>query len=200
MSAYRSLDEIPLFSYDVIVADPPWLFDLRSSNGEEKSPQAHYDCMSFDDIARMRVGDLARGDAWLFLWTCAWSLDRAFDIMTAWGFTYKSRITWRKVTVNGKSRIGPGYVVRSMSEDVLIGAVGRPPYAGALPSIFDGVAREHSRKPEEFFALIERFAPKARRIDLFSRQTRLDWDNFGNEATKFDNQLITVAESAGGSI
>jgi N6-adenosine-specific RNA methylase IME4 len=174
------------FSFDVIAADPPWTFDLRSEKGEGKAPQAHYDCMSLDAIKAMPVGDLARGDCWLFLWTCAPMLDQAFEVMRAWGFKYKSRITWRKTTVNGKVRVGPGYIVRSMTEDVLIGAVGAPVIGRALPSVFDGLAREHSRKPDEFFALVEDFAPAAFRLDLFSRQTRPGWANWGDEATKFD--------------
>jgi N6-adenosine-specific RNA methylase IME4 len=179
-------DPLRPFSFDVIVADPPWLFDLRSENGEGKSPQAHYNCMSIEDIAAMPVGDLARGDCWLFLWTCAPSLDRAFDVLRAWRFTYCSRFSWAKKTVNGKKRLGPGYVVRTLHEDILIGKIGEPRRAKALNSLFDGVAREHSRKPDEFFSLIEGFAPDAFRLDLFSRQNRPGWTNWGNEATKFD--------------
>lgn len=173
-------------SFDVIVADPPWLFSVRSAKGEGKSPQAQYSCMGLDEIAALPVGELARKDAWLFLWTCAPLLDRAFAVMGAWGFAYKSRFTWRKTTVNGKSRVGPGYVVRTMSEDVLIGARGAPEFSRALPSLFDGLAREHSRKPDVFFDLVEGFAPDAARLDLFSRQTRPGWVAWGNEARKFD--------------
>ncbi|MFT4099284.1 MAG: MT-A70 family methyltransferase [Rhodoblastus sp.] len=174
------------FKYDVIVIDPPWTFDLRSSNGEEKSPQKHYSCMPIADIKALPVGHLCGPNAWLFLWTCAPLLRHAFDCLDAWGFTYKSRTTWRKTTRNGKVRVGPGYVVRGMSEDVLIATIGQPAYARALPSIFDGLAREHSRKPDEFYALIEGFAPNAWRADVFTRETRAGWDGFGNEATKFD--------------
>ena len=179
-------DPLRPLAYDVIVADPPWRFDLRSERGHAKAPQAQYACMGMDEIVRLPVDQLARGDAWLFLWTSAPLLDHNLDVMRAWGFVYKSRVTWRKTTRTGKVRMGTGYVVRTMSEDVLIGAVGAPRYARALPSIFDGLAREHSRKPDEFYALIERFAPKAFRLDLFARQTRAGWDAWGNEATKFD--------------
>lgn len=181
-------DPLRPLGYDVIVADVPWRFNLRSPKGEKKSPQAQYSCMSLEDICALPVDQLARGDAWLFLWTCAPLLDRSFEVMRRWGFAYKSRITWRKTTPKGKVRVGPGYVVRTMSEDILIGAIGEPKKAKALPSIFDGLAREHSRKPDEFYSLIDAFAPSGFRLDLFSRQSRPGWDNWGDESAKFDGE------------
>lgn len=176
------------FSYDVIVADPPWLVEMRSAKGETKAPQAHYSCMSIDAICALPVGHLARGDAWLFLWTSAPLLDRAFDVLRAWGFAYCSRLTWRKATINDKTRVGPGYVVRTMSEDILIGKIGAPRRAKALPSLFSGLAREHSRKPDEFYRLAEGFAPDAFRADLFSRASRPGWTGWGDEHGKFDRE------------
>ncbi|MDB5597402.1 MAG: hypothetical protein JWM36_4363 [Hyphomicrobiales bacterium] len=174
------------FSFDLVVADPPWQFDLRSSNGEEKSPQKHYGCMPMEAIKALPVGHLVGMNSWLFLWATAPLLPRCLETMTAWGFDYRTTIAWRKTTVNGKVRVGPGYVARTMHEIVLIGAIGRPAYSRALPSIFDGIARQHSRKPDEFYALIDRFAPHARKLDLFSRQSRDNWSTWGNQATKFD--------------
>ena len=172
-------------AYDLIVADPPWTFAARSDKGLGKSPQAHYGCMSLAAIGALPVERLAKRDAWLLLWTCAPLLDAAFGIGAEWGFSYVSRASWAKTTVNGKRRMGPGYVVRTLSEDVLIFKRGQPAFARAFPSLFDGLAREHSRKPEEFYALVERFAPDARRADLFSRQRRRGFDGWGNELSKF---------------
>ena len=107
--------------------------------------------------------------------------------MSAWGFDYKSRMAWRKMTVNGKVRVGPGYVVRTMHEDVLIGTRGKPKLIGkAFPSIFDGLAREHSRKPDEFFDLVHA-RTGGNRLELFARQTRPGWTTWGNEVEKFDD-------------
>ena len=186
MSAAWPFGNARMFGYDVIVADPPWLFDLRSAKGEAKSPQAQYACMSTRDIAALPVGHLCSSDAWLFLWATAPMLPEAIDVMRAWGFQYKSRISWIKRTATGKTRFGPGYVVRSRHEDVLIGAMGTPPFTTALHSIFNGLAREHSRKPDEFYPMIERFSPDARRAELFARQSRLGWTTWGLESTKFD--------------
>jgi N6-adenosine-specific RNA methylase IME4 len=179
-------DPLPLFGYDLLTIDVPWHFDLYSEKGEGKSAQAHYDCMPLDEIARLPVGQLVGADAWIFSWATAPLLPQAIDILEGWGFVYVSRLTWRKVTKNGKVRMGPGYVVRTCDETVLVGRIGRPRYAHALPSLFDGVARQHSRKPDEFFRMVEGFAPNARRADIFGREQRPGWTVWGNETTKFE--------------
>jgi N6-adenosine-specific RNA methylase IME4 len=178
--------DLPLFGLDLVIADPPWLFALRSSAGEEKSPQAQYDCMTLEAIKALPVGHLVGCDSWLLLWATAPLLPQAIEVMHAWGFQYRTRFAWRKTTARGKVRMGPGYVVRTMHEDILVGAIGQPSYARAFPSIFDGLAREHSRKPDAFYHLVERFAPAARRVDLFSRQSRPGFTSWRNEAHKFD--------------
>lgn len=105
--------------------------------------------------------------------------------MRAIGCVYKTTIIWRKTTRKGKVRMGPGYRARTMHEPVHIGTIGNPMHK-AFPSIFDGIARQHSRKPEEYFSMVVKCTPKARRIDLFSRQSRPGWMTWGRESTKFD--------------
>jgi len=183
-------------SYGLIAGDPPWQYKTYSDRGLGKSPQAHYECMSIENIIRLPVADLAAPDSWLMLWTSAPMLDRGFDVLRAWGFTYSSRLAWRKTTRNGRQAMGPGYIVRTMHEDILIGKRGKPDRAKAMPSIFDGERREHSRKPEAFYALAEQFAPDARRLELFSRQSRAGWDAWGNETGLFDNDDANAAVSA----
>lgn len=177
-------DLAPL-SFDVIVADNPWPFVLYSELGNEKSASAQYDTMTVEEIAALPVDRLARGDCLLLMWATGANLPDALRVMSAWGFQYKSEMVWRKTTRNGKVRMGTGYRVRTMHEPVLIGAIGNPQHK-PFPSLFDGLAREHSRKPDEFFKLVERHTPSSFRLDLFSRQTRSGWASFGNEATKFD--------------
>jgi N6-adenosine-specific RNA methylase IME4 len=181
-------DLVP-FSFDLVVADPPWLFDLRSSKGEEKSPQKQYECMTIEAIQNLPVGHLVGMDSWLMLWATAPLLPQCLATMAAWGFEYKTTLAWRKTTPKGKVRFGTGYVARSMHENILIGAIGHPKYCRALPSIFDGLAREHSRKPDEFYSLVEGFAPGARKLYLFSRQSRPGWTSWGRESTKFNSQV-----------
>lgn len=179
-------------SKGVIVVDPPWLQKIRSEAGEGKAPQAHYRCMTLRDICALPVGELAFPDCWLFLWTCAPLLGQSFVVMKAWGFDYCTRMAWRKVGSRGGQKVGPGFVVRTMHEDILIGKRGEPPYLKALPSIvesegamFDGLAREHSRKPEEFYSLVEGFALSELRADIFARTRRPGWESFGDELDKF---------------
>lgn len=176
---------IPL-SYDVIVIDPPWPFDVYSIKGNRKSGAYHYSTMTMPEIAAMPVSSLAQRDCLLLMWATAPTLPTALDVMKAWGFTYKTNLTWRKTTINGKIRWGTGYWARSMHETVLLGTIGSPSKLSAFPSLFDGVAREHSRKPESFYELVEKHTDGRRRADLFSRQPRPGWDAFGDEASKFE--------------
>lgn len=181
-------DGLQMFGYDLAVVDPPWLIELRSKKGEAKSPQAQYACMPDAEILSLPVGDLIGDKGWLFLWTSAPKLPLAMQCLDMWGFRYVSRMSWLKITAkNRKRRMGPGYVVRTFHEDILIGRIGEPGVRKALPSLFDGVARQHSRKPDEFYELIDGFAHKrTRKLDLFSRQSRDGWTNWGLERQKFD--------------
>lgn len=178
--------ELVPMSYDLLVLDIPWPFDLYSNKGNKKSAAAHYKLMTRDEIMTLPVDRLAQKDCMLLLWVTAPQLGFALSAMQAWGFTYKSNMVWRKTTAAGKVRMGPGYWCRTMHEQILIGTFGKPGKLSAFPSIFDGVAREHSRKPEEFYALVERHTSGLRRADVFARASRPDWDSFGDERTKFD--------------
>lgn len=178
-------DALQPLAHDVIACDPPWPFDLYSEAGNKKSAEAHYATMAMEDIAALPVGKLARGDCLMLLWCCAPTLPAALKVMTGWGFAYKTNLVWRKVTKNGKVRMGPGYRARTMHELILLGIMGNPAHK-PFPSIFDGIAREHSRKPEEFFALVEDRVKPLNPLDLFSREDRPGWTGWGFEAGKFN--------------
>lgn len=162
--------DMRMFGYDCIVADPPWSFRLRSEAGERKSPMFHYDCMSVDDIAAMPVSQLARGDCLLLLWTCGWAMANrhAHKVAEGWGFTPITELVWRKTTKNAKVRVGPGYRARTMHEPILLCTMGNPVH-GAFPSLFDGLARRHSEKPDEFYEMVRsKTKHMLHRADLFS--------------------------------
>jgi N6-adenosine-specific RNA methylase IME4 len=179
--------DLPMFFFDCIVADPPWLYELWSAKGAAKAPQAHYDCLPTASICQMRVNDHAAGDCWLFLWATNPMLRDAFAVMDAWGFKYVTALAWRKTTVNGKDRWGPGYVARSLHEPVLVGKVGAPGMRRAMPSMFPGLAREHSRKPDEFYGLLRNFLPpRSRILDLFSRGGHEGVTAWGDQIGKFE--------------
>jgi hypothetical protein len=89
--------------------------------------------------------------------------------------------------------IGTGYRVRTMHEPILVCTVGKPQHK-PFPSTFDGIAREHSRKPDEFYDLVLSHTPQAiGRADLFSRQTRPGFEGWGNEHGKFDESPTLVS-------
>ncbi|WP_213287551.1 MT-A70 family methyltransferase [Bradyrhizobium sp. sGM-13] len=186
-----------MFGYDVIVADPPWLFDLYSKAGEEKSAAAHYELMTLHDIKALPVSQLASRDCLLLLWTCGWAMAtcQAHEVARAWGFEPITEMSWRKTTASGAVRMGPGYRVRTMHEPILVCTTGNPRHR-ALESTdrfdicIDGLAREHSRKPVEFYEHVVDCTPNAlARADLFTRETRPGFDGWGNESTKFDRSI-----------
>ncbi len=173
--------------YRTIVADPPWQQEMIGKWAKHSLANAlPYPTMTLDAIKALPVASFAAPDAHLWLWTTNAFLDASFDVMKAWGFKYKSQMMWRKVTASGKVRMGTGYWTRTMHEPVLIGVMGKPRKFSAFPSVFDGVAREHSRKPEEFYDLVRKHTLGIRRADLFSRATREGFEGWGAETGKFD--------------
>jgi N6-adenosine-specific RNA methylase IME4 len=150
--------------------------------------------MALKEIKALPVHELARGDCLLLLWTTGWAIatGQAQEVARAWGFKPISEIVWLKRYPSGKARIGTGYRVRTMHEPILVCAVGNPRHK-PFPSTFDGIAREHSRKPDEFYDLVLGHTPHAmRRADLFSRQTHPGFEGWGNEHGKFDESPVAV--------
>lgn len=180
---------LPIY-YELIVIDPPWGFDLYSKAGAKKSALAKYDLMRDDDIKALPVGTLASMDCLLYCWATAPQLPLAIECVKSWGFEYKSVLMWRKTTASGKVRMGTGYRVRTTGEVVVVATLGNPKQAVIPQTIFDGIAREHSRKPDEFYSLCDLIMPHARRADVFARESRSGWHSFGNEATKFDEVAL----------
>lgn len=185
---------LPPLSYDVILADPATRFETYSDAGAGKSPDAHYDTMSWGDLAALDVSQLGRGDCLLFMWACWPSLQQSMDLMKAWGFRYVTGGAWHKRMPSGKSAFGTGYVLRSATEPYLIGTIGSPKTARNIRNVIetedldviDAVRREHSRKPEEQYDVCERICPRAVRfVELFARQSREGWHSWGNEVGKF---------------
>lgn len=173
-------------AFSVIVADPAWSFTTYSAKGHGKSPQRHYSCMPLAEICALPVARLAAPDCALFLWATSPMLPQALEVMQAWGFRYVSSGVWVKTTVNSKIHFGTGYRIRNSHEPFLIGVRGNPKNTRGERSALLARVRAHSQKPEEFYALAERWLPGARRLDMFSRQTRPGWDAWGLEAGKFD--------------
>lgn len=181
--------DLKLFGYDLVVIDVPAPFDLYSNAGNDKSPAAHYKLMTWPQIKALPVGQLCRADTLVLNWCCAPSMNIAIRIMEEdWGIKYVSRMTWHKVTKNKKTRWGPGYRVRTGDETCLVGLVGNPDHKPLL-SHFDGLARESGRKPDEFYAMVEKRCPRLNfRADVFSRFDREGWDCWGDQSGLFNDE------------
>jgi len=165
--------------YAVIYADPPWDFEVyNEESGIERAAANHYSTMSLDEICALPIPSLASPAAALFMWTTVPHLRESFQVLDAWGFEYKTNIVWVK------DKIGLGYFVRNQHELLLIATRGdmtTPLSANRPSSVITAPRREHSRKPDEAYALIERMYPELPRIELFARQTRPGWAAWGNE-------------------
>lgn len=168
-------------SYDFIMADPPWGFELYSDRGAAKSAQKHYRCLPLAEIKAFPVQDLAAPNCALWMWGTGAMLRQQLEVIDAWGFEYKTLGSWNKVTRTGKQCFGTGYILRSSHEPFLIATRGKPKTSKDVRSSFDGVRRLHSQKPEEAFRHAERLMPKARRVELFSRTNRPGWESWGDQ-------------------
>lgn len=185
MTAYSDFKDMPLFRYGMIMADPPWLYENWSDAGEGKNAAAQYDCMTLEDLKKLPVGHLAAPDCILWLWATNPLLPQAFELMSAWGFQFKTAGHWSKKTSTGKQAFGTGYILRCAGEPFLIGVNGSPWTAKNVRSVIEGPLREHSRKPDEAFQAAESLCGDVPRLELFSRQERTGWDVFGNEVERF---------------
>lgn len=182
--------------YGAVLADPPWAYVMRAATGHGKSPEAHYATMTIDRIAELPVGHLAGPSCYLFLWSTWPHLDMALDVMKAWGFDYVTGGSWLKRTKTWKPGFGTGYVLRSATEPFLVGRIGRPQIASRsernviiapedVPDSIEAIRREHSRKPDQMRAMIERLLPHQHCAEIFARAKWPGHDVWGNEVGTF---------------
>jgi N6-adenosine-specific RNA methylase IME4 len=164
--------------YPVILADPPWKFHLYGPD-YDRSAERHYPVMETEEICALAVADIATPDAVLFMWTTAAHLPDALRVLEAWGFEYVTNVVWIK------DSLGLGHWVRNQHELLIVarrGDMPSPAPADRPPSVIHAPRREHSRKPDEAYEVIERMYPGLPRIELFARRARPGWDAWGNEA------------------
>lgn len=189
MSAPPPFDSLRMFGYNIIHADPAWTFENWSEKGEGRNPNQHYSTMSIAEIAALPVGQIAAGDCALFLWVCDPLLDKALEVMRAWGFRYTTvAFTWAKRSkLDSGWHLGTGYYTRANPETCLLGMMGSLPRrdAGVRQLIVEPV-REHSRKPDRVADDIVRLFGDLPRVELFARTTRPGWESWGNQVGKFE--------------
>ena len=159
----------PLFR--TILADPPW--DVQQKG--ERGAQAHYQLMNLASIKAMPIQDLAAPDAHLWLWVTNATLRAGFDVMEAWGFTPRSPLTWVK------PRLGLGQYLRNATEHLILGTRGSAPVRyRAQPTWMFAPLQDHSHKPEEQYAVVERISDGPY-LELFARRRQPGWAVWGNQ-------------------
>lgn len=169
--------ELPNKKYAVVYADPPWRYDYAQS--DSRAIENKYPTMSLQEICELEVSELCSDPAILFMWTTTAKLAESFEVVEAWGFTYRSSMIWVK------DKIGMGYWVRNKHEILLICTRGNMPVPEAsknIASVIEAKRGEHSAKPEVFRETIERMFPTLPKIELFCREPKDGWESWGKEA------------------
>lgn len=173
--------------FKTVLADPPWRFQNRTG---KVAPEHHrlnrYGTMTLDEICELPVSDCVADTAHLYLWVPNALLPDGLRVMKEWGFEYKSNIIWRKIRKDGGSDgRGVGFYFRNVTEVILFGVRGKNARTLApgrsQVNYIESRKREHSRKPDEQYKLIEDCSPGPF-LEMFSRGTRKNWTVWGNQA------------------
>lgn len=165
--------------FDVICADPPWQYD---NSGFDQSAAAHYQTLDVEAICALPASDATfpktANPCVLFLWATSPLLPAAMTVLAAWGFEYKACLVWVKDRAPGL-----GWWLQTRHELLLIGVKGNATTPlEKVDSVIDAAVNEHSRKPFEAYAAIDRmFPPGLRRVECFARAPRIGWEVWGNE-------------------
>jgi N6-adenosine-specific RNA methylase IME4 len=196
LSAAEDLRRKVTGQFATILADPPWQFQNRTGKmAPEHKRLLRYPTMELEEVMELPVRQLAAARSHLYLWVPNALLAEGLEVMRRWGFTYKTNIVWYKVRRDGgPDGRGVGFYFRNVTELLLFGV------RGSLRTLKRGRTqvnllatrkREHSRKPDEVFDIIEECSP-APYLELFARFPRAGWSQWGNEDVE-TNQTYGVA-------
>ena len=190
LGVIKSLQDKEKDKYNIILADPAWAFRVWSKKGLDRSAEKHYPTMSLKDICALTVADIAAKDSALFLWATFPQLQDAFEVISAWGFTYKT-VAFVFVKRNKKSPgyfVGCGYWTRANAEICLLATKGHPNRVSkSVRQIIDAPIGRHSEKPDETRTRIVELMGDLPRIELFARKKADGWHSWGNEV---DSDII----------
>jgi N6-adenosine-specific RNA methylase IME4 len=187
--------------FGTILADPPWQFVNRTGKmAPEHRRLARYGTLGAAAIAAVPVAALAAPVAHLYLWVPNALLPEGLVVMASWGFTYKSNIVWHKIRRDGGSDgRGVGFYFRNVTELVLFGTRGKNARTLApgrrQVNLLATRKREHSRKPDELYDIIEACSP-GQRLELFARGTRPGWTAWGDQAERYEVTWATYARNS----
>lgn len=184
--ASLALSKLGRVPFGTILADPPWRFTNRSGKvAPEHKRLDRYDTMHLADIKALPVGRVAAEQSHCYLWVPNALVAEGLEVMEAWGFTYKAMIVWHKIRKDGgPDGRGVGFYFRNVTEPVLFGTRGKLRTLAPGRTQVNFLAtqkREHSRKPDELYPIIEACSPGPR-LELFARYPQPGWKAWGNEA------------------
>ena len=178
IEAIRRTPPLPQGPFSVIVIDPPWPYAVRARDGTHRAGNPYPD-MSLTEIKALPVDELADRNCIVWLWTTNAFLRVAFECLDAWEVEFKTMLTWVK------DRMGLGDWLRGQTEHCMLAARGKPIRdLTNQTTVLQAPVREHSRKPEEFYALVEALCPSSK-AELFARSKRAGWFTWGAERERF---------------
>ena len=176
--------------FATVLADPPWQFQNRTGKvAPEHRRLNRYGTMTLEDIKALPVAEAAAATSHLYLWVPNALLPEGLAVMAAWGYQYKSNIVWHKVRKDGgPDGRGVGFYFRNTTELVLFGVRGKNARTLApgrrQVNILKTQKREHSRKPDEFYEIVEACSP-GEYLEMFARGSRDGWTTWGNQADEY---------------
>lgn len=188
--------------FKTVLADPPWQFQNRTGKmAPEHKRLSRYSTMTLDDILTLPVASVVEEPAHLYLWVPNALLPEGLQVMKAWGFNYKSNIVWHKIRKDGgPDGRGVGFYFRNVTELLLFGVRGKNARTLApgrrQVNFMATQKREHSRKPDEAFPLIESCSPGPY-LELFARGPRSGWAVWGNQSEEYEPTWATYANHSG---
>lgn len=195
LSAARSagedlLDHVRGEKFATVLADPPWRFSNRTGKvAPEHRRLSRYPTMTLDEIKELPLPQITLPQSHLYLWVPNALIGEGLDVMKRWGYTYKTNLVWYKVRKDGgPDGRGVGFYFRNVTEVVLFGIRGRlrtlPPGRRQVNIILSR-KRDHSRKPDQLYEIIEACSPGPY-LELFARNRRPGWSQWGNELYEDD--------------
>lgn len=177
--------------FTTVLADPPWQFQNRTGKvAPENKKLNRYSTLSLDEIKSLPVGEVCTEKAHLYLWIPNALIKEGLETMEEWGFTYKSNIVWQKIRKDGEpDGRGVGFYFRNTTELILFGVKGKG-FRTLQPgrtqvNVIKSRKREHSRKPDEQYEIIESCSP-GKYLELFGRGKRKGWTVWGNQAEDYE--------------
>ena len=189
--------------FATVLADPPWQFVNRTGKvAPEHRRLSRYGTMTLPEICALPVAACLAPAAHLYLWVPNALLPEGLEVLRAWGFTYKSNLIWHKQRKDGGSDgRGVGFYFRNVTEILLFGVRGKGEAVRTLPpgrrqvNYMGTRKREHSRKPDEQYPIIEGCSPGPR-VELFARGPRDGWTVWGHQADEYEPNWTTYSHNS----